>query len=134
MQGRVDSQPLGVIGILVSGQPSIYRLAKQCRHRVLGILARARILKNFLGQNRQSHHFIHLSEKQQTAITGYFCALEFQLHTGVKLDPQDLFFALTYQVSPFFCFNIAISLYSSAFAANIIAIFGFYLGNMGRVN
>jgi hypothetical protein len=107
------------------------RTPQQCRHRVLGILARARILKNFLGQNRQSHHFIHLSEKQQTAITGYFGAMEFQLHTGIKLDPQDLFFALTHQVSPFFCFNIAISLYSSAFSANIITSFDFYLGNMG---
>jgi len=58
---------------------------------MLGILARARILKNFLGQDRQSQHFIHLSEKQQTAITGYFGALEFQLHTWVKLDRKTSF-------------------------------------------
>jgi hypothetical protein len=70
-------------------------------------------------------------KSQQTTITGYFGALEFQLHTGVKLDPQDLFFALTHQVSSFFCFNIAISLYSSAFSSNIITRFDFYLGNMG---
>jgi hypothetical protein len=77
------------------------RWAKQCRHRVLVILTPAWFPKNFLGPRRQAKRFIQFLVKERTAITGHPCAVKFQMHAEVKLDPQGLFFALTQQLSPF---------------------------------
>jgi hypothetical protein len=48
-----------------------------------------------------TRRFIQLSVNEQAAIADQLCAVEFQPHAGVKLNPQCPFFPLTHQISPF---------------------------------
>jgi len=58
---RVDAQPLGVVGILVTGQPTVDRLTQQRDRTVLDVAAPAEVKQLGRARFRQSRRFIDVT-------------------------------------------------------------------------
>ena len=84
---RVAAQPVGVVHILVAGQPSEYRLAQQARQSVATILAGARISKRIGTRVGQTHRVIQLAVSQQPGIGGDRRAAKLQQQATVEIEP-----------------------------------------------
>jgi hypothetical protein len=67
--------------------------------------ASPKVLKKGSCQFGQAKNFIQLPEKQQAPVTGYPGAVKFQLHGGIKLEPQTPVFSLTQQIARFHPFK-----------------------------
>jgi hypothetical protein len=83
----VVAQPVGVVHILVAGQPSEYRLAQQARQSVPTILAGARISKRIGRRVGQTHRVIQLTVRQQPGIRGDRRAAKLQQQATVEIEP-----------------------------------------------
>jgi len=81
------AQPVGVVHILVAGQPSEYRLAQQARQSVPTILAGARLSKRIGRRVGQIHRVIQLTVRQQPGIRGDCRAAKLQQQATVEIEP-----------------------------------------------
>jgi hypothetical protein len=67
---RVAAQPLGVVHVLVAGQPPEHRLAQQARQPVATVLAGTCVRQPFGSRVGQAQRVIQLSVSQQPRIRG----------------------------------------------------------------
>ena len=76
---RIDAQPLSIVGVVVTGQTTVDRLAQQPGQTVLDVASRAKISQHILGHRGQRERFIEFAVRQQTAVTADGWAVEFEL-------------------------------------------------------
>jgi hypothetical protein len=85
---RVAAQPLGVVHVLVAGQPPEHRLPQQAGEPVPTILARARVRQCFRTSVGQVERGIQLAISQQSGIGGDRRTAKLQQQTAVEIEPQ----------------------------------------------
>src|ERR1019366_10383677 len=92
---RILRQPLRIVQIFVSCQPTVDGLSQQVRERQLSVLA-ATVAHDVFGDERtQSQTFIQLTDQQQTTVGGYAGALEINFQTRIKRELKGLILFLT---------------------------------------
>jgi hypothetical protein len=64
-EGGILAQPLGVIDILVTGQPAVDGLPKQIGQRKLGVLAAAGVAQMLFDELSQAEPFVQLPHQNQ---------------------------------------------------------------------
>jgi len=84
---RIDAQPLGVVGVFVTGQATVDRLALQADRRVPRVLAGAPFADALARRICQIECLVEVVIRQQTRIAGYLCAVDLQLQDTVKTHP-----------------------------------------------
>ena len=84
---RINRETVGVVDVLVSGQPPEHRLPKQPIKPVDGVLPPAGISQHRRRQIRQPKRVIQLAHHQKAAIGTDLSAAKFQPHPAVKIDP-----------------------------------------------
>ena len=84
---RIAAQPVGVVHVLVAGQPPEHRLAQQAPQNVTNVLAGARIGERIGRCVGQTHHVIQLTVRQQPGIGGDRRAAKLQQQATVKIEP-----------------------------------------------
>jgi hypothetical protein len=89
---RVAAQPLGVVHILIAGQPSEHRLAQQPGQPMATILAGARIRQRIGTRVSQAKRVLQLAVGQQPAIGGNRGTTKLEQQTAIKIEPQRLAF------------------------------------------
>jgi hypothetical protein len=85
---RVGRKPLGVVHVLVSGQPSEHRLPKQPLDHVADVLVASRLDQDRSGHAGQSERVIQFAIGEQSGIPGDLAAVKFQLQATVEIDPK----------------------------------------------
>ena len=85
---RVERKPLGVVHVLVPGQPTEHRLAKQPLDQMSDVLAASRLGQDRSGHVGQSERVIQFAIGEQPGIRSDLAAVEFQLQATVEIDPQ----------------------------------------------
>ena len=87
---RVAAQPLGVVHVLVAGQPPEYRLPQQPDQEVASVLAGACLRQSLAAACGQSEHVVQFAIRQQSAIGGDHRAAELEHQAAVEIEPQRL--------------------------------------------
>ena len=82
------SQAVGVVDVLVAGETAEHRLTKQSRHRVLAVLAGARIDKPVASDVRQAEGVIEFAIGEQSGVGGDPGTVELKLQAAVEIEPQ----------------------------------------------
>ena len=81
---RVLGQPLGVVGILVTGQPAVDRLAEEVRQRKLAVVPGAGIGEVPFDEAAQAELLVQLAREQQPGIGGHRDAPELDAKLGIE--------------------------------------------------
>ncbi len=84
-------QPICVVHVLVPGQPPEHGLAKLRDQGVAAVLARPGVGENLSGKLGQAKRIIEIAKGKQTSIGRHSRAVELQLQTGIKGDPESGF-------------------------------------------
>ena len=87
-QGRIMRQPVGIVHVLVSGQPPEHGLAKLSDQRVAAVLAGPGVGENLSGQVCQAEGIIEIPKGEQTSVGRHFRTVELQLQAGIEGDPE----------------------------------------------
>ena len=95
---RVAAQPLGVVHVLVAGQPPEYRLPQQSDQEVSSVLAGARLRQSLAAACGQSEHVVQFAIRQQSAIGGDHRTAELEHQAAVEIEPQRLAVRFTRRV------------------------------------
>ena len=95
---RVAAQPLGVVHVLVAGQPPEYRLPQQPDQEVLSVLAGAYIRQSLATGCGQSEHVVQFAIRQQSGIGGDHRTAELEHQAAVEIEPQRLAVRFTRRV------------------------------------
>jgi hypothetical protein len=95
---RIAAQPIGVVHILVAGEPSEDRLAQQAAQGVTTILASTCIGECFGTGLGQAHRVVQLAIGQQPRIGGDHAAAKLKQQTAVKIEPQSTPIRFTHRV------------------------------------
>ena len=95
---RVAAQPLGVVHVLVAGQPPEYRLPQQPDQEVLSVLAGACIRQSLATGCGQSEHVVQFAIRQQSGIGGDYRTAEPEHQAAVEIEPQRLAVRFTRRV------------------------------------
>ena len=69
---RINAKALGVIQILITGEPAIHRLPEKCDHIVLHVGSGARVVKKPLGHRRQAERVVEFAVGKQSRVGGTF--------------------------------------------------------------
>jgi len=85
---RVAAQPLGVVCVLVAGQPPKHRLTQQPRQPVAAVLAGACVRQRSSSRVGQAQRVIQLAVSQQPGSRGDRRAAKLQPQTTVEIQPQ----------------------------------------------
>jgi len=94
----VAAQPLGVVHVLVAGEPPEYRLPQQPNQEMAAVLAGACFRQSLATAHGQSEHVVQLAVGQQSAIGGYHGTAELKHQAAVEIEPQRLAFRFTRRV------------------------------------
>ena len=86
--GRIMRQPVGIVHVLVSGEPPEDGLAKLSDQRVAAILAGPGVGEDLSGQVCQAKRIIEIPKGEQTSVGRDPRAMELQLQAGVEGDPE----------------------------------------------
>ena len=86
--GGVAGEPLGVVDILVAGEPTEHRLAKQPAQRVARVLAAAAIEELGDRDLGEPEGVVELTVGEQAAVGGDPGTVEFELDPAVESGPQ----------------------------------------------
>ena len=131
---RIDAQPLGVVGVLVTGQAAEDRLAKQADHRVPRVLSGSPVVQKPFRRGGQPQHLVEFAIRQQPGVGGDLRAVEFDLDRPVKTHPESVLAGFTHRIpafrrpwhqeTPVFMRSNAVSFYID---------FGSHPGNPGSV-
>ena len=81
-------QPIGVVHVLVPGQPPEHGLAKLSDQGVAAVLAGPGVGENLSGQVRQAEGIIEIPKGEQTSVGRHLRAVELQLQAGIEGDPE----------------------------------------------
>ena len=82
-------QPVGVVHVFVSGQPSEHGLAELRDQRVAAVLARPGVGQSLSGQFCQPKCIIEFAKGEQTGVGRDPRAMKFQLQAGIEGDAQN---------------------------------------------
>src|ERR1700730_12273181 len=95
---RILRQPLGVVHIFVSRQPTVDGLSQQIGEWYLDVLAPP-VAGEVLGEERTQHRaFIQPTHQQQAAVGSNPRSLEIDLQRGIEGELKGLVFLLTHWV------------------------------------
>ena len=92
---RITTQAVGVVHVLVTTKAAEDGLPEQALHRVLSVLARARINEFIAGHDSQTEGFIEFAIGQQSGVGRDAGTVELKLQAAVEIDPQWLAFGIT---------------------------------------
>ena len=95
---RIVAQPLGVVHILVAGEPPEHRLPQQTDQEMLSVLAGARLRQSLATACGQSEHVVQFAIGQQSAIGGDHRTAKLKHQTAVEIEPQRLALRFTRRV------------------------------------
>ena len=95
---RIAAQPLGVVHILVAGQPPEYRLPQQPDQQMPSVLAGACLRQSLATACGQTEHVVQLAIGEQSAIGGDHRTAELEHQAAVEIEPQRLAFRFTRRV------------------------------------
>jgi hypothetical protein len=84
----IAPEPVGVVHVLVAGEPTEHRLTELGEQRVAPVLPGARIDEDVAGQSSQAEGIVEFPEREQVGIGGDRRPVELQLQAAVKSDPQ----------------------------------------------
>jgi hypothetical protein len=96
--GGVAREPLGIVDILVAGEPTEHRLAEQPAQLVAHVLATAAVEELRDRYFGEPEGVIQLAVSEQTAIRGDLGSVEFELDPAVENGPQRQLFGFTRHV------------------------------------
>jgi hypothetical protein len=85
---RITTQPLGVVHVLVAGQPPEHRLPQQAGQPMAAVLAGARIGEQVTGRVGQAESVIQLAIGQQPGVRRDRRAAKLQPQATVEIEPQ----------------------------------------------
>jgi len=85
---RIAPEAVGIVHILVAGEAPEHRLAKLGDQAVATVPPGARIAEDFAGQRREAERVVEFPEREQAGVGGNAGAVEFELQSAVKGDPQ----------------------------------------------
>ena len=88
---RIAGEPLGVVDVLVAGEPAVDRLAQQAEQPVADVLAAPALGEGRCGHRGQAEGVVQLAVGEQAAVGGDPGAVELELEPAVEGDPQGLF-------------------------------------------
>jgi hypothetical protein len=97
---RVFGQPLGVVRILVAGQPAVDGVAEEVRQRKLPIVSGARIREVLLDQGVKGKRFVQLAWEQQPSIGSDCRPLELDAELRVEREANRARFRITDWMMP----------------------------------
>ena len=83
----IEGQPVGIVDILVSGQPPEHRLPEQAIKPVDRILAATGVSQCRRSQIGQPERVIHLAHHQKATVGTDLSAAKFQSYPAVNIDP-----------------------------------------------
>ena len=95
---RVAAQPLGVVHVLVAGQPPEHRLAQQAGQPVAAVLAGAHVRQRIGTRVGQTQRVTQLAVSQQPGIGGDRGPAKLQQQTTVEIEPQTALLCFTRRV------------------------------------
>src|SRR4029077_16853596 len=90
---RIAGEPLGIVHVLVAGEPAVDRLAQQAKQPVANILSAPTLGKSQRGYRGQTEGVVQLAIDEQPTIRGDSSTMECQLDPAVKGDPERRLFA-----------------------------------------
>ncbi len=96
--GWFDREPLGVVGVLVTGEPAEDRLPKLRRRGVLTVVAGALILQQVVSHGRQPEGVIEVAIGHQSSVAGDPWTAKRELQAAVEPDPQRFVASFTHWV------------------------------------
>ena len=94
----ITSQSVGVVDVLVAGEPAEDRLARKGDDAVQSVVAVARVDDMLAHQLVKTQHVIQLAVEQQTAIGADRRAVELDTNATIEIEPSALRFAFTRKV------------------------------------
>ena len=92
--GRITSETVGVVYVLITTKATKHRLTELPRHAVPPVLAGTAVLENSPGNLGQAKGIIKLPISQQPAVRGDLGPVKFQLQAAVEIDPKSVPFRL----------------------------------------
>ena len=92
---RIAAQPVGVVHVLVAGEPPEHRLTQQAHQPVATVLAGARVGQRVGPRVSQAERVVQLAIGQQPGIGGDRGTMKLQHQTTVEIEPQSLGFRFT---------------------------------------
>jgi hypothetical protein len=84
------AQPLGVVDILVPGEPPEYRLPQHSDQSVPAVLASARVGKHLACQSTEAERLVEFAIDQQSGIGCDNRAAELEHQPAVEIEPERL--------------------------------------------
>jgi hypothetical protein len=87
---RIATQPLGVVHVLVTGQPPEHRLPQQPDQQMPSVLAGACLGQSLASACGQSKNVVQFAIGQQSAIGGDHRTVELEPQAAVEIEPQRL--------------------------------------------
>jgi hypothetical protein len=83
-------EPLGVIDVLVAGEPAVDRLPQQAGQLVADVLAASAFGESGRGRRGQAEDIVQLAVDEQAAIRGDPGGVKLELEAAVEGDPKGL--------------------------------------------
>lgn len=97
--GGIHGKPLGIVGVLVTGQTAVDRLPQHRRQGVLRVKTGPGIVQfQLVNLSRQAERLVECTIRQETGIAGDLCPVEFEANLTVEINPQGVLFAFTHHV------------------------------------
>jgi hypothetical protein len=85
---RIAAEPVGVVDVFISGQPTKHRLAKLRDQGMTTVAPGATIRKHMPGEFAQAERIVEFTKGQQACFRRDPRSVKFQLQPGVEIDPQ----------------------------------------------
>ena len=95
---RIAAQPLGVVHVLVAGQPPEHRLPQQTRQPMPTVLAGARVGQRIGRRVGQAQRVVQFAVGQQSGIGGDRRTAKLEHQAAVEIEPQSASIRFTRRV------------------------------------
>jgi hypothetical protein len=89
---------LGVVHVLVAGEPTEHRLPKHSDQTSLAILAGAAVSQNFIRHTAQAERVVEFSIGEQASVGGDDRSAKLQRQAPVKIEPERIAIRFTRRV------------------------------------
>ena len=84
----IEGQPVGVIDVLVAGEPAEDGLTGKGEDAVRAVVTSARVLEVLAHQLMKAEHNVDLAIEQQAAIRSNLAAVELDPHAAIEIQPS----------------------------------------------
>ena len=96
--GRIMSKPLGVVHVLVAGEPTEHRLSKHADESVAAVFAGAGVGQSLACHLRQSERVVEFSIGEHASVGGGDRATKLKHQAPVEIEPESLTIRFTRRV------------------------------------